>query len=73
MKVVGLSSQPELNGEKVEVVKFDAEQNRYVVKVLSTGKGKAIKVENLELQQTWWEPKWLEAAPAPAVDEDLPF
>lgn len=48
VKVVGVTSTPELNGEEGTIVKFDDEKNRWIIKLDSTGKGKGIKTENLE-------------------------
>ena len=49
VEIFGVTSDTTLNGQKANIVKWDAQNVRFIVKMESTGKGKALKVENLRL------------------------
>lgn len=66
VQIVDLSSAPELNGEQGTLVKFDKENDRWVIRVESTGKGKGIREKNLLLVDTDGK-----AIPKEKTEEDL--
>ena len=51
VRVVNVTSAPELNGQVVDIVRFSDKDQRWIVKLRSTGKGKALKEENLVFEE----------------------